>query len=117
MGAEGRKVIAIEEQGHGRTTNRDGPLTFESSADNVATLLLYLGVGQADLLSFSYGASVALQVALRHPHLVRKLVFASSVIMRSGAQQQRWEFMNHADFSNMPQPLKNVFLRVNPDEK
>lgn len=49
MGAEGRKVIAIEEQGHGRTTNRDGPLTFESSADNVATLLLYLGVGQAEL--------------------------------------------------------------------
>jgi pimeloyl-ACP methyl ester carboxylesterase len=36
---------------------------------------------------------------------------------REGAHPQFWEFMTKADFSNMPQPLKDAFLRVNPDEQ
>lgn len=113
--AKSRRVIAIEEQGHGRTTDRDAPVRFESSADDVAALLRHLKIDRADLFGFSNGASVALQVAIRHPELVRKLVFASSMTKREGAQPQLWEYMKQADFSNMPQPLKDAFLRVNPD--
>lgn len=113
--AGSRRVIAVEEQGHGRTSDRDAPVTFESSADDVAALLRYLKVDRADIFGFSNGASVALQIAIRHPQLVRKLVFASSFTKRDGAQPQLWEFMKQADFSNMPQPLKDAFLRVNPD--
>jgi pimeloyl-ACP methyl ester carboxylesterase len=113
--AKSRKVIAVEEQGHGRTSDRDAPVAFESSADDVAALLHHLKVEQADFFGFSNGASVALQVAIRHPELVRKLVFASSFTKRAGAPQQFWDFMEKADFSNMPQPLKDAFLRVNPD--
>lgn len=113
--ASGRRVIAVEEQGHGRTTDRDKPFTFESSADDVAVLLQQLRVDKADIFGFSNGASVALQVAIRHPQLVRKLIFASSITKRDGAHPQLWELMKQADFSNMPQPLKDAFLRVNPD--
>ena len=113
--AGSRRVIAVEEQGHGRTTDRDAPVTFESSADDVAALLRTLQVAEADIFGFSNGASVALQVAIRHPQLVRKLVFASSITKRDGAWPQLWEFMKQADFSNMPQPLKDAFLRVNPN--
>ena len=115
--AASRKVIAVEEQGHGRTTDRDQPVAFETSADDVAALLRHLEVDKVDLFGFSNGASVALQVAIRHPGLVRKLVFASSFTKKDGAQPQLWEFMKKADFSNMPQPLKDAFLRVNPDER
>src|SRR5262245_8307748 len=113
--ARDRRVVAVEEQGHGRTSERDGPVTFEGSADDVAALLHHLGVDRADLMGFSNGASVALQVAIRHPALVRKLIFASSLIRRDGAQPGFWEFMKTADFSSMPQPLKDAFLAVNPD--
>jgi pimeloyl-ACP methyl ester carboxylesterase len=113
--AGGRKIIAVEEQGHGRTTDRDAPVTFETSADDVAALLRHLKVEQADVLGFSKGGSVALQVAIRHPSLVRRLVFASSMTRKDGAHPQLWEFMKQADFSNMPQPLKDAFLKVNPD--
>jgi pimeloyl-ACP methyl ester carboxylesterase len=113
--ARSRAVIAVEEQGHGRTTDRDAPVRFETSADDVAALLRHLKVGQADLFGFSNGASVALQVAIRHPELVRKLVFASSMTKRAGAHPQLWEFIEKADFSNMPQPLKDAYLKVNPD--
>jgi pimeloyl-ACP methyl ester carboxylesterase len=113
--ADSRKVIAVEEQGHGRTTDRDAPVRFESSADDVAALLRYLKVDKADIFGFSNGASIALQVAIRHPQLMRKMVFASSITKRDGAIPQFWEFMKQADFSTMPQPLKDAFLRVNPN--
>ena len=113
--AQSRRVIAVEEQAHGRTTDRDGPVTFESSADDVAALLRHLNVEKADIFGFSNGASVGLQIAIRHPELVRKLVFASSFTKKDGAQPGFWEFMKHAEFSNMPQPLKDAFLRVNPN--
>jgi len=110
-----RRVIALEEQAHGRTSDRDAPLTFESSADDVAALLQVLKVDKADLMGFSNGASVALEVAIRHSGLARKLVFASSMTKRSGAQPQFWEFIGKAGFEDMPQALKDAFLRVNPD--
>jgi pimeloyl-ACP methyl ester carboxylesterase len=113
--ARGRRVIALEEQGHGRTSEREGPASFESSADDVAALLDVLQIGRADFLGFSNGASVALQVAIRHPLKTRKLVFASSMTKREGARPELWDFMRKADFSNMPQALKDAFLKVNPD--
>lgn len=113
--ARTRRVIAVEEQGHGRTTDRAAPVRFETSADDVAALLRHLGIARADLLGFSNGASVGLQVAIRHPELVRSLVFASAMTRRDGAQSELWQFMAQADFSTMPRPLKDAFLRVNPD--
>src|SRR3989442_9052764 len=75
--AGGRRVIALEEQAHGRTTDRNAPVAFESSADDVAALLRFLKVDKADLFGFSNCASVALQVAIRHPLLERYMGFAS----------------------------------------
>ena len=74
-----------------------------------------LGFEQVDIFGFSNGASVGLQVAIRHPDLVRKLVFASAMTRRDGVYPELWEFMERADLGNMPQPLKDAFLKVNPD--
>ena len=113
--ARHRRVIAVDEQGHGRTTDRDAPVRFTSSADDVAALLQRLEIQRADVMGFSNGASVALQLALRHPGRVRKLIFASSMSKKSGAAPQFWQFMANATFADMPQPLKDAFLKVNPD--
>jgi len=113
--ARDRRVIAVEEQAHGRTSDRNAPVRFETSADDVAALLKQLKVEQADVFGFSNGASVGLQVAIRHPQVVRKLVFASSLTKKEGAQPQLWELIKTADIANMPQPLKDAFLKVNPD--
>jgi pimeloyl-ACP methyl ester carboxylesterase len=113
--ARHRRVIAIEEQAHGRTSDRDQPERFESSADDVAALLAQLGVASADVMGFSNGASVALQVAIRHRGLVRRLVFASSMTKRAGAAPAFWDGIASATFEDMPQPLKDAFLQVTPD--
>lgn len=113
--ARGRRVIALDEQNHGRSDHRDVPERFTDSADDVAAVLQHLGVDRADVMGFSNGASVAMQVAIRHPALVRKLVFASSMTKRTGTVPQFWEFMRTGSFADMPQPLKDDFLKVKPD--
>jgi len=110
-----RRVIALDEQNHGRSEHRNIPQRFTDSADDVAAVLRHLGVQQADLMGFSNGASVAMQVAIRHPGLVRKLVFAASMTKRSGTAPQFWQDMAQATFESMPQPLKDAFLKVDPD--
>ena len=77
-----------------------------------AALLAHLGIENADVFGFSNGASVALQVAIRHPRAVRKLVFASSFTKKAGAQPQLWDMIRSADFAGMPQGLKDAFLEV-----
>ena len=67
-----------ELQAHGRTADIDRPLTYEQMADDTAALIRHLGIGQADVFGYSMGGGAALQVAIRHPELVRKLIVVSA---------------------------------------
>lgn len=83
--AQTRQVIAVDAQGHGRTADRaDRPLTFEQMADDVAALLGALNIERVDILGYSMGATTALQVAVRYPQVVGKLVILSAPLTRSG---------------------------------
>ncbi|GAA1683100.1 alpha/beta hydrolase [Fodinicola feengrottensis] len=72
--AENHQVIAAEQQGHGRTADLDRPLSYEQMADDTAALLRHLDPTSADVLGYSNGAGLGLQLAVDHPALVRKLV-------------------------------------------
>jgi pimeloyl-ACP methyl ester carboxylesterase len=74
--AKNRRIIAIEQQAHGRTADIARPLTYEQMADNTAELLRRLEVRNADFLGYSMGGGIATYIAIRHPELVRKFVFA-----------------------------------------
>ena len=76
--AKTRQVIAVELQAHGHTADIDRPLTYEQMADDIAALIKHLGLERADVFGFSVGGGVALQTAIRHPEVVRKLVVASA---------------------------------------
>jgi pimeloyl-ACP methyl ester carboxylesterase len=82
--AKTREVIAVELQGHGRTADVDRPLTYEQMADDTAALVRTLGIAHADVFGFSLGGGVALQLAIRHPAVVRKLVVASASFSSDG---------------------------------
>ncbi len=84
MLAEGRQVIGVDLQAHGRTADIDRPLSFESMADDIGALIGHLGFERADVMGYSLGGGVALQTAIRHPGLVRKLVVVSAPFKRDG---------------------------------
>jgi pimeloyl-ACP methyl ester carboxylesterase len=113
--AEHRQVIAVELQGHGHTADRDVPSSFEQDADDVAALMDQLEIKSADIFGFSNGGQTAMQLAIRHPEKVRKLIAGAAGYKRSGYQSWFWEFIPNATLDNMPQPLKDAYLAINPD--
>jgi pimeloyl-ACP methyl ester carboxylesterase len=113
--AKTRQVIAFEQQGHGHTADiAERPYTFEQSADDTAALLRHLEVEKADLFGYSNGGSIAMQAAIRHPQLVRRLVVASAMYTRAGMPAEFWDAMAHATVEGMPQELKDAYLAVAP---
>ena len=114
--AEVRQVVAVESQGHGRTADIDRPLSYEQMADDTAALLGHLEIEEADVFGYSMGAGIALQMAVRHPTVVRKVVAASASYTSDG--------MHAAVFDMFPSitpemfagtPMEEEYLRTAPN--
>ena len=113
--AKVRQVIAVELQGHGHTPDTNRPGTFEQEADDVAGLLEYLKIERADFFGFSNGGNTAMQIAIRHPNLVRKIILGSTFFKRDGLYLKFWESLNRSTLSDMPQQLKDAYTKVAPE--
>jgi pimeloyl-ACP methyl ester carboxylesterase len=117
--AEARQVVAVELQGHGRTADVDRSLSYEQMGDDVGALLRHLGIEQADVFGYSMGGGVALQVAIRHPEVVRKLVVASASYTSDGMHPELLEMIPTITpdvFAGSP--IEEEYLRTapNPDD-
>jgi len=114
--AKTHMTIAMELQAHGRTTDRNAPESFEQDADDVAELLKQLHIDSADFLGFSNGGQTAFELALKHPTMVNKLILASAFFKRDAVPAGFWNGMQKATFNDMPQALKDAFLKVNNNQ-
>jgi pimeloyl-ACP methyl ester carboxylesterase len=113
--AKNRRVVAFEREGYGRTEDvRKIPFSFEQAADDTAALLRHLNMPQADIFGFSNGGTIALQVAIRHPEVARRLVVASALFSRGGADPAFWRAFESATLDSMPKALRDTYLRVAP---
>jgi pimeloyl-ACP methyl ester carboxylesterase len=115
--AAGRRVVAVELQGHGRTPDVDRPLTYEDMADDVAGLIRLLDIAPTDVAGYSMGGVVALQVAVRHPALVRRIAsFGGTSYRPDGAYPEIMEAFD----AGPPEDLTGstwheAYVRVAPD--
>jgi len=113
--ARARRVIAFEQQGFGHTADIAGrPFGFEQSADDTAALLDYLHLDRADLCGFSNGGTIALQVAIRHPRVVRRLVAISTFFSHDGGSPAFWDSFANVQLQDMPKELRDAYVRVAP---
>jgi pimeloyl-ACP methyl ester carboxylesterase len=118
--AAGRRVIATELQGHGRTADIERDIDLGLLASDVAGLLDHLGVGQADVLGFSLGGGVALQLTLDHPDRVGRLIPASAGYASDGYHQEISDPAQHATSTRMPtaedfRQMREAYERLAPD--
>lgn len=82
--ARTRRVIALELQGHGRTADTDRPIALGTLGDDVAAVIEALGLEEADVAGYSFGADAALRAAIQHPDKVRRLVVISTAFAKNG---------------------------------
>ncbi len=110
-----RQVIAVELQAHGRTNDRNADLTFEQDADDIATLLKNLNIDKADFFGFSNDGTTTLQIAIRHPKIVDKIILGSALAKRNGVPDWFWGFKAQAKLESMPEQLKVGYKKVAAD--
>ncbi len=80
----GRQVIAVDLQGHGRSSLGNRPIRCDAIADDVAALLKRLGQAKVDVLGYSFGGCVGLRLAIQHPDVVRRLALVSAPYANDG---------------------------------
>jgi len=110
------KLVALELQAHGRTSDRNTAESFEQDADDVAALMNHLGITKANFLGFSNGGTTTMQIGIRHAGIVNKLIVISGAFSREGFVPGFFENMPKGTLDNMPAQLKEDFLKVNPDK-
>ena len=117
--AKTRRIIAVELQGHGRTADIDRPLSYEQMADDTAALLRRIGIEEADIFGYSMGGGIALQVTIRHPEVVRKLVLASVYYNNNGVYPellQAIETITPEAFAGTPWREEYARIAPNPED-
>ena len=111
-----RKVIALEMQGHGHSPYSDRAMSFPVLANDVAEVMKFLKIDSADVLGYSFGGTIAYQLAISHPKRVKKLIIISATYKSEGWQPE----VRNAFQSLQPEfldntPLKTEYLQTASD--
>ena len=75
--AKNHRVLALDLPGYGASSRPDAPCTPPWYADVVAEWMFAVGLDQASVVGHSMGGQVAMELALRHPERVGRLVLSA----------------------------------------
>jgi len=71
--AKDHTVIVADSRGHGRSTRTDAPFGYDLMSSDYLALLDYLKVDKVDLVGWSDGGIIGLDIAMSHPERLDKL--------------------------------------------
>jgi pimeloyl-ACP methyl ester carboxylesterase len=110
------KVIAVELQAHGHTSDRDTPITYEGMSEDVAALLDHLEIEKAAIFGYSMGASVGIRLAMDHPDKVERLIVASGGINYDAYPDGFYEMIETITPEMMAgSPFEEEYNRLSPN--
>ena len=116
--AEGRTVITVDLQGHGRSTLGDRPISLIDMGDDMAVIAKQLGYDTLDVLGYSLGGGVALRLAVQHPDVVKRLVLVSTPFAQSGFYPEMLPQQAAVGAAMMPMmkntPMYQTYVAVAP---
>jgi len=110
-----RRVLALDFQAHGRTNDIDRPLGIPALAEDVVAVLAHLGHEQVDIFGFSVGGAVAVELAVKHPRLVRRLIASSTSISRDGERGENTDAVVEMTVDMIAgTPMEQAYLAKSP---
>ena len=71
--AKHHKVIVVDSRGHGRSTRDARPYSYDLMSDDVVALLDHLKIAKADIVGWSDGGIIGIDLAIRHPTRVNRI--------------------------------------------
>lgn len=110
-----RQVITPHLQVSGLTADIDRPLSYEFMADDIVALMKHLNIESADIIGLSLGGSVSLQIAIRNPEMIRKLVVISTPFKLDGFYPEVLETLQHIGPESVKFMVQKPLLQLYPD--
>jgi pimeloyl-ACP methyl ester carboxylesterase len=110
-----RRLIIPDACAQGRTTDREGPLTYHSMAEDLVALLDHLRIRRADVLGWSDGGVVGLDVAMNHPGRIRRLVAFGANFSPDGLNAPDVLWNNTATAASFGPDMEKFYKSVAPD--
>lgn len=105
-------VIAPDSRGRGGSTDDGDTLSYHVMAEDMVALMDLLHIGRADVVGWSDGGIVGLDLAIRHPDRVRKLVVFGANFTPDGVNpgtlgwlRQAWAEDSAAAAVDLTEPL------------
>lgn len=77
-------VIVADSRGHGRSTRTDAPFGYDLMASDYLALLDYLKLDKVDLVGWSDGGIIGLDIAMTHPDRLKHLFAQAANITTDG---------------------------------
>jgi len=109
------KVIVPDGRGHGRSQDGEGAINFDLMASDMVALLDHLGIKSVMVVGWSDGGVIGLQMAIRHPDLVKKLVTLGAHSRPDGMTDEFKSQVESFDPESFPAILKDGYKALSPD--
>ncbi len=112
--ADGRRVLALDNRGHGQSQRLHDPAAYHASimADDVLSLMDHLGLERADVMGYSMGARITAHLALANPGRMRAALLGGlgiKLVDGVGLPPGIADAMEVADASELTDPVQRMF--------
>jgi pimeloyl-ACP methyl ester carboxylesterase len=105
-------VIAVDSRAQGRSTDSDSPISYALMGDDMIKLLDTMHISSTDVVGWSDGGIIGLDMAMKHPDRVRRLVAIGANYDVDGIDPEHF----HPNENEQPLAgVKQFYERVAPD--
>ncbi|HTR50260.1 MAG TPA: alpha/beta hydrolase [Kofleriaceae bacterium] len=110
------RVITPERMGHGRTADvPDRPFDYHEMAEDMIAFMDAIHVAKADLVGWSDGGIVALDIAMHHPDRVGKLAVTGANFRVDGLAPEIVTWLRDVKPDDWPKTMLDNYKRLSPD--
>jgi pimeloyl-ACP methyl ester carboxylesterase len=105
------RVVVVDSRGHGRSTRDQQPFGYDLMTDDVLALLDTLKIQKADIVGWSDGAIIGLDMAMRHPDRVGRVFAFGANTQTSGLKDG---FDQNPVFAGYMKRARQEYARLSP---
>lgn len=110
------RLIVPDSRAHGRSTDTSTPLSYELLTDNIIELMDRLEIARASLVGWSDGGVIGLDMAMRYPGRLHKLVVYGTNYHRDGLPADAVEWAKQLSPETFhPNIARLVYLDIAPE--
>lgn len=109
------RCIVPDSRAQGRSTDGDGPLSYHQMAEDMIALLDQLHIQRVDIMGWSDGGVIGLDLAMHHPERVRRVVTFGANFRADGLNQPDIDWNATASAESFGPEMKAAYEKQNPE--